>query len=236
MTKKPTFNELLGMVSRAHPWHGANPETPQFPRDFDCYIEMIAGDEFKRELDKATGILRIDRARRLSSACPYPYGFVPQTYCGNRVAELARPHAGRKRIKGDGDPLDLFVLTTHHLPSPDLLLRARPIGGLRMIDHGEADDKIIAVLDTDEFFEGIHHIDECPKAIIEKVQHYLLSYKRPPGSRTRAVRIAGVYGPEEASQVILASREDYRESFGTPESRLKMLGDQLAVLLAQRKV
>lgn len=234
---RPTtdFSTLLGMVSRAHPWHGVDPEVAgEFRGMLDAYIEMIEGDEFKRELDKRSGILRVDRARRLTSACPFPYGLIPQTYCGKRVAELCRQRSGRKRIKGDGDPLDIFVLTMHRLPAPDVLLRAHPIGGFRMIDSGQADDKIVAVHETDEWFDGLRDIRECSSAIIDKIEDYLLKYKTPPRSRRRPVRIAEIYGPQDAFRVIQASREDYVETFGTPESRLSLLADQLAEILRKR--
>jgi inorganic pyrophosphatase len=227
------FAELLSMTDRAHPWHGVAAEANG---GINAYIEMIEGDEFKRELDKPSGILRVDRARRLSSACPYPYGFIPQTYCGKKVGELCvkATKGARKRIKGDGDPLDLFVLTSHRLPSPDVLLKVRVVGGFRMIDRGEADDKIIAVHDTDEVFDGIRDIRHIPGAVIDKLEHYLLTYKNPPRTKRRAVQIVEVYGPELAAEVIAASREDYTESFGTPQARLENLADMLADAVARR--
>jgi inorganic pyrophosphatase len=227
------FVELLSMTDRAHPWHGVAAEANG---GINAFIEMIEGDEFKRELDKPSGILRVDRARRLSSACPFPYGFIPQTYCGKRVGELCvkATNGARKRVKGDGDPLDLFVLTSHRLPAPDVLLKVRPIGGFRMIDRGEADDKIIAVHDTDEFFDDIHDIRDVPQGVIDKLEHYLLTYKDAPSAKRRAVKIVEVYGPEKAAEVIRASREDYVESFGTPESRLQQLAEMLVDAIAQR--
>lgn len=229
----PQFTELLSMTDRAHPWHGVAPEANG---GINAYIEMIEGDEFKRELDKPSGILRVDRARRLSSACPFPYGFIPQTYCGKRVGELCvkATKGARKRVKGDGDPLDLFVLTSHRLPAPDVLLKVRAIGGFRMIDRGEADDKIIAVHETDEFFDGITDIREVPQGVIDKLEHYLRTYKNPPRSKGTVVQIVEVYGPEQAAEVIRASREDYTESFGTPESRLQRLAAMLADAVALR--
>src|SRR5438132_9474923 len=132
---------------QAHPWHGVAPGDPAGV--VQAYIEIVPTDTVKYELDKQTGHLRVDRPQRFSNVCPALYGFVPQTHCGERNGELCSLRTGRKGIVGDGDPLDICVLTEKTIPRGDILLEARPIGGLRMIDRGEADDKIIAVLEGD---------------------------------------------------------------------------------------
>ena len=103
-------------------------------------------DTVKYEMDKDTGILRMDRPQQYSNVCPSLYGFMPQTLCGDRVAALCMERTGRRGIVGDGDPMDICVLTEREIPHGDILVEAMPIGGLRMIDGDEADDKIVAVL------------------------------------------------------------------------------------------
>ena len=110
---------------------------------------------------------------------------------------------------GDDDPLDICVLAEKTITHGDVLLEARPIGGLRMIDGDEADDKIIAVMKGDVVYEDWHEIEHCPLALIERLKHYFLTYKDIPGSSHRNCEIAEVYGREEAYEVIRRSQEDY---------------------------
>jgi len=91
----------------------------------------------------------VDRPQRLSSLCPTLYGFIPQTYCGKEVAALCAERTGVNDIQGDGDPMDICVLTEKAFAHGGLFVHAQPIGGLRMIDGEQADDKIIAVLESD---------------------------------------------------------------------------------------
>ena len=101
-------------------------------------------------------------------------------------------------------------------PSPrscDILLTALPIGGLSMADGGEADDKIIAVMKEDAVYGGFTDIADCPLTLIDRLQHYFLTYKSAPGTTQHKVEITSVYGREEALNVIRASHEDYREKF-----------------------
>ncbi|MGD9682976.1 MAG: inorganic pyrophosphatase [Candidatus Obscuribacterales bacterium] len=217
------FSRLLSTLFKSHPWHGVSPgdAVPELVRS---YIEIVPTSTVKLELDKSTGHLHVDRPQRFSSMCPTLYGFVPQTYCGDSVADFCAQRTGRKRIKGDGDPLDICILSERDFAHGDLLVMARPIGGLRMIDRGQADDKIIAVLDQDVAYGGLIDIDDCPEAIITRIKHYFLSYKSPPGSRSsRVVRIDSVYGRSEAHEVIRRSLKDYVESFGTAEAKLSRL-------------
>jgi inorganic pyrophosphatase len=111
----------------------------------------------------------------------------------------------------------------------NFLLRARPIGGLRMVDENEADDKIVAVLERDMAYGDLHDIADCPKGIVERLRHYFLTYKQMPGEKAREVRIAEVYDRVEAVEVIRLSLQDYRDTFGAPESR----GAALARLLGK---
>ena len=227
---------ILGFL-RPHPWHGV-PRGDDAPRRVNAYIEIVPTDGVKYELDKRTGHLRVDRPQRLSSMCPSLYGFVPQTYCGAKVAELCRQRSGVKRIKGDGDPLDICVLTERDIAHGNIFVRANPIGGLRMIDRGEVDDKIIAVLVDDVSYGHIRDISECPEGLITRLKHYFLSYKQLPSEEPtvrRTVRIDCVYGRKEAHEVLRRSMVDYRDSFGTPEARLEP-GDVLRLENADRRI
>ncbi|HYP54655.1 MAG TPA: inorganic pyrophosphatase, partial [Pyrinomonadaceae bacterium] len=186
-----------------------------------AYVEIVPTDTVKYELDKASGHLRLDRPQRFSSLPPTLYGFIPQTFCGDEVAELCRQRAGDASgvVRGDGDPMDICVLTEKNFTKGDFLVNAKPVGGLRMIDAVEADDKIIAVLENDIAFGHIEDISEVPQGLVERLQHYFLTYKQLPNEAPRRVEIAAVYDRAEAQDVIARSMRDYRALFGEPEAR-----------------
>lgn len=204
---------LLGRLFKPHPWHGV-PIGPEAPEVVTVYVEIVPADTVKYEIDKATGHLKIDRPQQFSNASPTLYGFVPQTYCGDRVAALSRVATGRETVAGDGDPLDICVLSEKGFSHGDFLLQATPIGGLRLLDRDEADDKIVSVLKGDATFGHITGIEELPGALVDRLRHYFLTYKRPPGSDQASIEITHVYGAAEARDVIERSVEDYREKFG----------------------
>jgi inorganic pyrophosphatase len=216
------LNDLLSLLFQAHPWHGVAPGADA-PATVNAYIEIVPTDVVKYELDKPSGHLRIDRPQRFSSLCPTPYGFIPQTFCGDSVAELCAMRTGTTGIKGDGDPMDICVLTEKTIGHSNLFVRARPIGGLRMIDGHEADDKIIAVLADDIAFGHIEDIQHCPGGLVDRLKHYFLSYKQLPQEAPRRVEIADVYDRAEALEVITRSLRDYRQRYGAPESRISQL-------------
>ncbi len=227
-TQDEALHELLALLFQAHPWHGVTPGDGA-PDEVKAYIEIVPTDGVKYELDKATGHLRVDRPQRFSSFCPTPYGFIPQTYCGDSVGELCELRTGRAGIRGDGDPLDICVLTERPASHADFLLRAVPIGGLRMIDGNEADDKIVAVLYDDVTFGHLRDITEAPSGLIDRLRHYFLSYKQlPGGDDPRRVEITDIYDRAEAHEVIRRSLTDYRARFGPPETRLAELRRLLA--------
>ena len=198
---------------KRHPWHGVHLGADA-PGIVTCYIEIVPTDTVKYELDKLTGHLKIDRPQKYSSVCPTLYGLLPQTFCGERVAEACRDRTGRPDIVGDGDPMDVCVLSERPVSHGDILLRAVPIGGLRMIDRGQADDKIIAVLKDDPAYGDWSDIYQCPPSLVERLRHYFLTYKEVPGESGRLVEIAEVYGRRAAHEVIGRSREDYRDLYG----------------------
>ncbi len=226
------LDDLLSLLFQAHPWHGVAPGEDA-PATVNAYIEIVPTDVVKYELDKPSGHLRIDRPQRFSSLCPTPYGFIPQTFCGDAVAELCAMRTGTTGIKGDGDPMDICVLTEKTIGHSNLFVRARPIGGLRMIDGQEADDKIIAVLADDIAFGHIEDIQHCPAGLVDRLKHYFLSYKQLPQEAPRRVEIADVYNRAEALEVITRSLRDYRQRYGAPESRVsqlrKLLNEQSAL-------
>jgi inorganic pyrophosphatase len=218
-TMDAELEKLLGTLFQAHPWHGVTPGRDA-PAVLNAYMEIVPTDAVKYELDKATGHLRIDRPQRFSSMCPTLYGFIPQTYCGLLVGELCGARTGLAGIRGDGDPLDICVLSEKAFTHGDFFVRAKPIGGLRMIDGMEADDKIISVLESDVAYGHIQELREVPEGLVDRIQHYFLSYKQLPQEAPRRVEIADVYGRDEAIEVITRSFADYREQYGAPEKRL----------------
>lgn len=197
---------------KMHPWHGVSPG-PDAPRIVTCYIEMVPTDVVKYELDKASGHLKVDRPQKYSSQCPTLYGFIPRTFCGEKVGHYCGEVIKRSGVVGDNDPLDVCVLAELPIEHGDILLRAVPIGGLRIIDRNEADDKIIAVLHEDGVYGSWTDIKDCPRNLIDRLSHYFLSYKDIPGVEPRKVSLAGVYGVNEAYQVIEASQADYKAKF-----------------------
>jgi inorganic pyrophosphatase len=213
------LHSLLGLLYVAHPWHGVAPG-PRAPEALTVYVEMVPTDTVKYEVDKSTGHLKLDRPQRYSSMCPAPYGFVPQTFCGDEVAALAAGRTGRTGVAGDGDPLDVCVLTERAINHGGVLVTARPIGGLRMFDGDEADDKIVAVLEGDATYGALDDIGACPASLIDRLRHYFLSYKDMPGDVARKTEITDVYGAAEARDVVRRAIADYRARFGALAARV----------------
>ena len=192
---------------RPHPWHGlevgANP-----PRLVHAYIEITPFDLVKYEVDKTTGYMRVDRPQRSSSQPPALYGFIPRTYCGRRVGALTDTD-----LNGDGDPLDICVLSERPISRSEVILNAVVLGGLQIIDRDEADDKIIAVLENDNIWNSARDIHDLPDVLIERLRHYFSTYKLIPGEESQ-IRIRQTYGIAHALKVVEASMEDYEEYFG----------------------
>ena len=217
--KSDSIWKLLRLLFKAHPWHGVSIGSDA-PTVVTAYIEIVPTDTVKYEVDKTSGFLKVDRPQKFSNVCPSLYGFIPQTFCAERVGDLCAERTGRSGIVGDGDPLDICVLTEKAIPRGDILLQAIPIGGLRLIDRNEADDKIIAVMQGDALYGGWREITECPPSLLERLQHYFLTYKDAPNSTERRCELTHVYDRQEAYEVIWRSREDYKARFGDPESVL----------------
>lgn len=198
---------------RAHPWHGiASGEDA--PEVVNAFIEIVPTDTVKYEIDKVSGHLMIDRPQKYSNFCPVPYGLVPRTLCGERVAEFAMKKTGRENVVGDLDPIDICVFTERPINHASVLVKARPIGGLQMFDGNEADDKIIAVLDRDLTYGRIENIDDLPHKLINRLRHYFLTYKQMPeddDNEARICEILGVYGADDAKEMVKLAMEDYAE-------------------------
>ena len=193
---------------RPHPWHGLD-LGPEPPRVVHAFIEICPFDLVKYEVDKTTGYLRVDRPQRSSSQHPTLYGFIPKTYCGEKVGALME-----EARRGDGDPLDICVLSERPISKTEIILNARVVGGLPMLDGGEADDKIIAVLQNDPLWASVDDIGDLPSALIERMRHYFMTYKLVPGEESN-VSIGPAYGYDHAKRVIQASIEDYENEFGS---------------------
>jgi inorganic pyrophosphatase len=204
------IGKLLGLRHKSHPWHGVE-IGPEAPNELTCFIEMVPTDTVKYEIDKKTGYLTIDRPQKFSSILPALYGFIPQTYCGKRVGELSAKALGNPDIKGDGDPLDICVLTEKDVAHGDVLARAIPIGGFKMIDGNQADDKIIAVLQDDAVYSHFRDISEIPSTVVNRLKHYFLTYKEMPGELIQRCEISHIYNNKEAHELIMLAMDDYRE-------------------------
>lgn len=212
---------LLSRMFQSHPWHGVPAGDPD--GFVAAFVEISPTDVVKYELDKPSGHLRIDRPQRFSSLPPTLYGFVPQTYCGEHVGRRADERCKRQGTKGDGDPLDICILTEKTFSAGNFLAKVRPIGGFRMLDGDEADDKVIAVLEADLAFGDVRELSELRKPVVDRLLHYFSSYKQLPTETNRKVEIAEVYDAAEAREVVRLSIRDYRETYGAPEQRVERL-------------
>jgi len=199
-------------TSRPHPWHGLDPG-PSPPSMVNVFVEITPFDLVKYEVDKASGYLKVDRAQRTSSLPPSIYGFIPQTYAGPGVAALM-PGA----LRGDLDPLDICVLSERPITRAEVLLRAKVVGGLPMLDAGEADDKIIAVLRDDPVYGDIAEIQDVPVALVDRLIHYFATYKLPRSGK-QPVSVGEPYDRAHAEAVILASIADYQREFPAADGK-----------------
>lgn len=213
------IGKLMGLRYKSHPWHGVE-IGDKAPGLITAFIEMVATDTVKYEVDKVSGYLRLDRPQLYSNTIPALYGFIPQTFSGKLVAQFCMDKTGKEGIKGDGDPIDICVLTEKDISHGDILVKAIPIGGFRMIDGNESDDKIIAVLCNDAVYGGFNDISELPHQVTDRLLHYFLTYKDLPGHQ-RKVEISQTFDREEAHEIINRSMDDYRIRFENLELVLR---------------
>ena len=147
-----------------------------------AYIEITPFDLVKYEVDKASGYLKVDRAQRTSSLPPSLYGFIPQTYAGPSVAALMSGATG-----GDLDPLDICVLSERPIRRAEVLLRVKVVGGLPMLDGGEADDKILAVPKGDPRFDQIYDLADISPHWLDEIANFFNTYNTLERKETRIV-------------------------------------------------
>ncbi|MEZ5975072.1 MAG: inorganic pyrophosphatase [Planctomycetota bacterium] len=199
---------------RAHPWHGL-PIGDRAPDFVETYIEITPFDAVKYEIDKRTGYLRVDRPQGSSALPPTLYGFIPRTYCGDKVASLT-PQAA----SGDHDPLDVCVLSQQRIDRADIVLSARVVGGIQLLDGGEADDKIVACLASDTVFDYVRDLKNLPVAVVNRMVHYFATYKMDiTGEKENTIKVLGTYGAKHAREVIRASMVDYEQEYARTDRR-----------------
>jgi len=215
MSKIDKLVELFEQRFVAHPWHGVT-IGEKSPKEVKAYIEINKNDQIKYEIDKPSGLIFIDRPQKYSNIVPALYGFLPQTYCDTLVADYCMEKSGKTGIVGDADPLDIIVLSERNIDRGNILVDCVPVGGFRMIDGGEADDKIIAVLKDDQAYGQMTDISEVPALVLDRVKHFFLTYKTNPNNdgSDKKVEITHTYGREEALKVIELSNQDYLNKYG----------------------
>ena len=172
----------------SHPWHDV-PVGAGAPKEVRAVVEISQGGKVKYELDKETGLLRVDRVLYSSVMYPANYGFIPQTYAD------------------DDDPLDVLVLMQEPV-APLALLRARPIGLMEMIDQGQEDAKIVCIHLDDPAFNSYRHVTELPEHRLRELKRFFEDYK---ALEDKDVRVQEFQGPEEARRVIARSIERYAD-------------------------
>ena len=202
----------LDLYFKSHPWHGVA-IGDEAPARVTMFVEIVPTDTVKYELDKDSGLLKIDRPQLYSNVCPSPYGLVPRTLCAGKVAALAEERSGRQGLVGDDDPLDIILLTEKDFTHGNILVQANPIGGLGMLDGNEVDDKIVAVMLKDAVYGNVADIGQLPSLLVDRLKHYFLTYKQAPGATAQTCELLRVYGRDEAHEVIRRSRQDYAERF-----------------------
>ncbi|MBR2455356.1 MAG: inorganic diphosphatase [Clostridia bacterium] len=161
-------------------------------KDFEAVIEISKGSKMKYELDKETGLLKLDRVLHTSTHYPANYGFIPKTYAD------------------DNDPLDVLVLCTEQI-EPMALVRCYPIGVISMIDGGHADDKIIAIPFGDPNYNGYKDISQLPKHKFDEMIHFFKVYKMLENKDTAIDEAKGVLA---AVEIIEDAIEGYKKKFG----------------------
>ncbi|QBR12618.1 inorganic diphosphatase [Sphingobacterium sp. CZ-2] len=174
-----------------HPWHRVSPGK-DVPRSVTAVIEIKQGSKTKYEIDKESGMLKLDRILKTSMVYPTNYGFIPQSYCG------------------DKDPLDILVICSEGL-QPASLVDAQVIGVMRMTDSGDQDDKIIAVAKHDAAVNHYKDIKDLPEQTMKEIVHFFQNYKTLEG---KTVKIEKISGRDSAQTIILESLELYKKEFG----------------------
>ena len=171
-------------------WHDIDPKRIS-PDDFIAVIEIPKGCKVKYELDKETGMLRLDRILYTSTHYPANYGFIPRTYAD------------------DNDPLDVLILSSQEI-EPMVLVRCYPIGVIKMVDNEHLDEKIIAIPFSDPMYNTYKDIHQLPEHVSDEMMHFFSVYKALENMSTAVQEVAD---GEEAREIIAAALENYRKSF-----------------------
>ena len=171
-------------------WHeiGVGKDAPNV---INVIIEIPKGSKNKYEIDKESGLIKLDRAMKTAQDYPFDYGFVPQSFWE------------------DNDPLDVILLTTYPL-HPGILVEARPVAVMWMTDGGDRDDKIIAVPKDDPRFENVKDLEDVNKHTIKEIQHFFETYKT---IEDKQVKVSGVEGREKALEIVNKGLKMYNEKF-----------------------
>ena len=201
------------MINTLHPWHGI--ELLNKNDTHNSFIEICPNDGLKYELCKKTGLLKVNRPQHYSNSIPCLYGFLPKTYSGKESAKYCEEKSGRKNLKGDKDPVDICVFTNFEANN-GIIVKTKIIGGLRMIDGGEVDDKLIGVLHNDPVYGKIDDISNFEENLLKILKHYFLTYKgidNKDSGVIKKVEILGHFGREEALEVLECGVKDYNNKF-----------------------
>ncbi len=172
-------------------WHDIDPREITAD-EFVAVVEIPKGSSCKYELDKNTGLIKLDRVLYTATHYPANYGFIPRTFAD------------------DGDPLDVLVLGDVSV-YPLTLIRVRPIGVMRMLDSGALDDKIIAVPVANPNYTGVTSIDELPAHIFDEIMHFFSVYKQLENKQTA---VKELFTTDEAKQIIREAMESYDRKYG----------------------
>lgn len=191
---------------RPHPWHGIEPVV-KAPDTVRAFIEITPYDRIKFEMDPITGYLCVDRPQRNSSLPPNPYGFIPQTLCGEQTGNLMKPGAA-----GDEDALDIVILSEHEMSRAEVVLNARIIGAIETLDHDKADPKIIAVLEGDLLWGGLKNLHDVPSSQLDRLEHYFRQYKVEK-NQENPVTVLGHCDRKQAIELFDHACADYRKAF-----------------------
>jgi inorganic pyrophosphatase len=176
-----------------HPWHDV-PIGEKAPEEVQAVIEIAKGSKVKYELDKALGMLRVDRILYSSVVYPANYGFIPQT------------------LGDDDDPLDVLILMQEPVDNLSIV-RTRPIGMMAMLDQGQNDEKIIAVHLDDPEYRDRRHIQELPLHRLSELRRFFEDYKK---LEHKEVLVQDFFGPEEAKETVIAAQKRYHAKFSQP--------------------
>ncbi len=172
-------------------WHDVS-RGKNIPNEINVIVEINKGSKNKYEIDKETGLIALDRAMHTSQDYPFDYGFVPQT------------------LWDDNDALDVILLTTYPL-FPGILVSARPVAIMGMIDGGEADDKIIAVPVNDPRWSDVQDLKDINKHTLKEIEHFFMTYKQ---IQKKSVEVTGFKDLSNALEAVTRSIKLYKEKFG----------------------